>query len=241
MELESDSEPVKLSNLLLSSELVNSIPANLAVRHRAIPIAKEGGRLLVAMLDPEDGTAIQNLEMATGFIVEAVPVDELELQEALDQHYAPKFFDSEDPAAALNLDHYQPENRRQPDGSIQIPVWRGQGDGGAAWDMADWLMDELMKAGGGYLEAEFVRGLGATVMLRNPRESSGRSLGDVESEGLFRAMLDFMAKHYIESDIYGGYSRQRLLYRQRAYEGEFFLANSNLCGFWFRIYVQPGD
>lgn len=235
-----DGEPLNLLEMTLSPELVNSIPASLAIRHRAIPIAKEGGRLLVAMVDPDDVNAIQELEMTTGFIVEPARVDELDLQEALDNHYARKFFEEDEPVD-LNLDHYLPENRRRADGSLVIPVWRGQGDGGAAWDMADWLMDELMKADGGYLEAEFQRGLGATVMLRNPREAQGRSLGDIESEGLFRAMLDFMAKQFIEREIYGGYARQRLRYNGRPYVGDFFLANNLRCGFWFRIYVAPGD
>jgi len=63
------------------------VPENLARRHRVVPIYAEGDRLAVAMADPEDLQAIEDIHAHCGLHIIPVPVAAAEIQEAIDLYY----------------------------------------------------------------------------------------------------------------------------------------------------------
>ncbi len=67
--------------------LLKLIPARLAIRYQVLPIAKEGETLLVAMSDPLDTKAVDELRMLTHCPVEPAVVSAQELGDAIRQHY----------------------------------------------------------------------------------------------------------------------------------------------------------
>ncbi len=57
---------VDLSTQKLDTAVVNSVPEHLAKRHKVIPIGKQGNNLLVAVVNPNDPVAVQDLRLASG-------------------------------------------------------------------------------------------------------------------------------------------------------------------------------
>ncbi|MEX2105041.1 MAG: ATPase, T2SS/T4P/T4SS family, partial [Bacilli bacterium] len=78
---------VHLYNLKLDSTIVNIITERMAIDYQVIPIRKEGNKLILAMSDPLDYFAIDNLRMSTGFHIEPVIASKKELQRVIQRHY----------------------------------------------------------------------------------------------------------------------------------------------------------
>ncbi|MBP3966844.1 GspE/PulE family protein [Paenibacillus lignilyticus] len=78
---------VSLFKYQIEPSITQIIPESLARRYQAIPIHKEGGKLLVAMADPLDYFAIEELRMSTGFRIEPAISGRDELQRAIARHY----------------------------------------------------------------------------------------------------------------------------------------------------------
>nr|WP_187434467.1 ATPase, T2SS/T4P/T4SS family [Paenibacillus methanolicus] len=78
---------VSLFKYQIDPSITQIIPESLARRYQAIPLQKEGGKLLVAMADPLDYFAIEELRMSTGFRIEPAISSKDELQRAIARHY----------------------------------------------------------------------------------------------------------------------------------------------------------
>ncbi|MDN5346857.1 MAG: type pilus assembly protein PilB [Clostridia bacterium] len=74
---------VNLEDYRLDPEVVGLIPEELARRHMAVPVKKDGNRLLVAMADPLNLLAIDDLRLATRMEILPAIATEKEIQAAL--------------------------------------------------------------------------------------------------------------------------------------------------------------
>jgi len=81
---------VDLTNYLIDPEIIDLIPEALARKHLLIPILRIGDDLTVAMVDPSDIFALDELHMKTGLSIEPALATETEVKKALDQHYSAK-------------------------------------------------------------------------------------------------------------------------------------------------------
>lgn len=79
-------------NALLSIpvELIEKIPASLAEKHRVVPIKSVNRRLAVAMADPADLQAIEELAFATGLTIEPHIAPDMLISFALERYYGVK-------------------------------------------------------------------------------------------------------------------------------------------------------
>lgn len=68
-------------------ELAKLLPETLARRHQAVPVRLEGNRLVVAMADPLNVMAIDDLRLATGCEIVPAIATEAEINRALDECY----------------------------------------------------------------------------------------------------------------------------------------------------------
>jgi type IV pilus assembly protein PilB len=69
---------VSLTDMEVDLDVVKAIPEATAKRHRAVPFAKEENVLFVAMVDPRDFFAVEDIQLRTGFEVQpylALPGD----------------------------------------------------------------------------------------------------------------------------------------------------------------------
>ncbi len=71
----------------LNANLVNSVPEAMIKRHRVMPIKKEGNRLTVAMVDPLNVVAIDDLRLTTGCEIRPVLATEKEIETAIHKHF----------------------------------------------------------------------------------------------------------------------------------------------------------
>ncbi len=78
---------VDLKKFIIDSEIVNLISQDLAEKHVAIPIRKEDKSLTVAMADPMDIMAIDDIRINTGYEVNPVIATEEEIEYAIEQYF----------------------------------------------------------------------------------------------------------------------------------------------------------
>ena len=83
-----DIPQVNLNQYPINQEDVKSIPAEMALRHRVIPIARKDGQITLAMADPLDLAAVDDVAMVTGSEVYPVAVRESTVNYLLTQYYS---------------------------------------------------------------------------------------------------------------------------------------------------------
>lgn len=78
---------VDLDTYLVDEKVVNLIPEAFARKHHLIPLFKIGNILTVAMADPKNILAIDEVALKTGCEVEPVIATESQIERAVDQYY----------------------------------------------------------------------------------------------------------------------------------------------------------
>lgn len=78
---------IQLYRQKIDSKVINMIPQRLAEQHQVMPIRTEGNKLTVAMADPLDYFAIDELRMSTGLRIEPTIAAREELQRAIKRYY----------------------------------------------------------------------------------------------------------------------------------------------------------
>ncbi len=78
---------VDLDKYFIDPEITKLITENLARRHILIPVKKERGKLLVAMSDPLNIFAIDDVKMATGMEIEPAIATKKKIINSIDQYY----------------------------------------------------------------------------------------------------------------------------------------------------------
>lgn len=78
---------VSCSKIQIDDELKNIIPKNIAERYNIFPIKKEGNTLTIAMADPLDYKAMDEVSFITRFKINAVIAYEWDIQKAIEENY----------------------------------------------------------------------------------------------------------------------------------------------------------
>ena len=78
---------VDLSDFAVDGSAVGRVPGPVCRRHSAIPIGFEDGRLLVAMADPANVFAIDDIRSLTGLEVKPVVATRADVAAAIDRYY----------------------------------------------------------------------------------------------------------------------------------------------------------
>ena len=78
---------IELANYLIDPKIIDLVPEELARKHLLIPILKIAKSLTVAMVEPLDVFALDELRMKTGLEIEPAVASETEIKKALNEHY----------------------------------------------------------------------------------------------------------------------------------------------------------
>lgn len=79
---------VNLATQRIDSAAVNSVAEHIARRHKVLPIAKNGNRLIVAVVNPNDPFAVQDIKLASGVQQVAIALaTEDDVMDAIDKLY----------------------------------------------------------------------------------------------------------------------------------------------------------
>ncbi len=79
--------PVELRQTDIDPEVVKLLPENVARRHQVVPINRTGSILVVAMADPSDIYAIDDLKFITGYNIEVMVASDTSIEEVLNRIY----------------------------------------------------------------------------------------------------------------------------------------------------------
>ncbi len=80
-------EFVDLSEIEIKHELSQFLPDNIAKRYNAVPVRFDGDKLVVAMLDPLDTNAVDDIMLLTGLEIETVMATESDIRRAINKLY----------------------------------------------------------------------------------------------------------------------------------------------------------
>jgi len=78
---------VDLRNIEIDESLLKLVPSDLAGKYLIVPVSRFGRTLTVAMINPGDVAAIEDIQFATGFEVDAVVAAEDALLKVVQDHY----------------------------------------------------------------------------------------------------------------------------------------------------------
>jgi len=78
---------VDLSSFEIDSDIIALVPKNVAEKHGVMPVNKVGSNIILAMSDPSNIFAIDDIKFMTGFNVEAVVASEESIRQAFDKYY----------------------------------------------------------------------------------------------------------------------------------------------------------
>ncbi len=81
---------INLEDFDIAKDVVQLVPREVAVRHLCVPVNRAGGTLIVAMADPSNLTAIDDLKFLTGYSIEVVVASEVAIRDAIDRYYEEK-------------------------------------------------------------------------------------------------------------------------------------------------------
>lgn len=82
-------------------DILNSIPRELLIKHRAIPVAMSKGRITVVMSDPSNVPAIDEMAFATGKAVMARVAPDFIIKRALETYFGASFVELVRPQQAI--------------------------------------------------------------------------------------------------------------------------------------------
>ena len=78
---------IQLKDYNPSKDVINLVPPTIARKYKLLPLKRKGDKLTVALADPLDFLAIENLEKIIGFKIEPLLAREQELENKLTQFY----------------------------------------------------------------------------------------------------------------------------------------------------------
>ncbi len=78
---------VDLEKVKVEDKILKLVPEDVAMKHRVLPLRKVGRTLTVAMANPTDMGAVDNLKFITRYEIEPVIVGEYTLQKHLEEYY----------------------------------------------------------------------------------------------------------------------------------------------------------
>jgi len=84
---------ISLKEREIPQQTTSLVTAEVARTHVIVPVELAGGKLLVAMADPLDSSAIQVLRMVTGMSIEVVVASREDILEAIARYYPAVFLD----------------------------------------------------------------------------------------------------------------------------------------------------
>jgi type IV pilus assembly protein PilB len=82
-----DAPAIKLSDYHIDPSITKFIPHDVALKYHIFPVAKVGATITIAMSDPSNVFAIDDIKFMTGYNVEPVVASESAIKNAINQYY----------------------------------------------------------------------------------------------------------------------------------------------------------
>ncbi|MBI5495476.1 MAG: type IV-A pilus assembly ATPase PilB [Deltaproteobacteria bacterium] len=80
---------INLNDFEIEQEVIKLIPKEVAEKHQVIPVNRAGSSLIVAMSDPSNIFAIDDIKFLTGYNIEVVVASEGAIKQSIEKYYNP--------------------------------------------------------------------------------------------------------------------------------------------------------
>jgi type IV pilus assembly protein PilB len=81
---------INLKDFDIDPEIIKLVPKEVSMKHQIIPVNRAGASLIIAMSDPSNIFAIDDVKFLTGYNIETVVASEVAIREAIERYYAEK-------------------------------------------------------------------------------------------------------------------------------------------------------
>ncbi len=81
---------INLKDFDIDPEIIKLVPKDVSLKHLVIPVNRAGPSLIVAMCDPSNIYAVDDLKFLTGYNIEAVVASEPSIREAIERYHTEK-------------------------------------------------------------------------------------------------------------------------------------------------------
>ena len=78
---------INLYEFDIEPEIIKLIPKEVATKHQVVPVNRSGNTLIIAMADPSNIFAIDDIKFLTGYNIEVVVASEAAIVEAIERYY----------------------------------------------------------------------------------------------------------------------------------------------------------
>jgi type IV pilus assembly protein PilB len=78
---------INLADFEIDTDVIKLVPKDVATRHQVIPVNRAGASLIVAMADPSNIFAIDDLKFLTGYNIEVVVASDGAIRESIEKYY----------------------------------------------------------------------------------------------------------------------------------------------------------
>ncbi len=78
---------INLRHFEIDESVINLIPSEVAQKYLVLPVNRTGATLTIAMADPTNVFAMDDIRFMTGYLVEPVVASEIAIREAIEQYY----------------------------------------------------------------------------------------------------------------------------------------------------------
>lgn len=78
---------INLSVFDIEGEIIKLIPSDVAQKYQVLPVSRQGATLTLAMTDPSNVFAMDDIKFMTGYNIEPVVASELAIRDAIDRYY----------------------------------------------------------------------------------------------------------------------------------------------------------
>ncbi|MBN1521157.1 MAG: type IV-A pilus assembly ATPase PilB [Candidatus Aureabacteria bacterium] len=129
--------PLDLSKVKLDPEIVELIPRNVAEFYQLIPIARIGNALSVAMSDPLNIFAIDDLKLMTGLDIVPIIGTESDIMEALTNYYSQK---SDMSSFLKDVDETEVELKKEEIQELSLEQLKGESDEAPVIKLANYIL-----------------------------------------------------------------------------------------------------
>ena len=81
---------INLDEFEVDPEIIKLIPKEICEKHVVLPVNRVASSLIVAMSDPANIFALDDLKFITGYNIECIVASEIAIKAAIEKYYAPK-------------------------------------------------------------------------------------------------------------------------------------------------------
>ncbi|HEX9162518.1 MAG TPA: type IV-A pilus assembly ATPase PilB [Thermoanaerobaculia bacterium] len=103
---------INLSHFEIDSSVIKLIPADVARKYNILPVNKTGATITIAMADPTNVFAMDDIKFMTGYNVEPVVASELGIKAAIDNYYGT--------TSSLELKKVMEDLQQQESGDLEV-------------------------------------------------------------------------------------------------------------------------